>query len=406
MYPAFVLSGFNPVEVLKGRMTGTKQGAFLRKALVVFQFAASLFLLTGTLTVFQQIQYMRSQKLGINVNETFVIKPPVIITDSTFMRQMTAFKQTIQQESSVKNIAVSTTIPGQPVDWNAGGIKLVGTDESTQKQYRVIGVDFDFIKTYDLKLIAGRTFSKEFGTDDHAVIFNRKGAEQLGFNKPEEAVGKRIDFWGEQFTNAGVAENFHNQSLREAYEPLIIRLIPDVSGYVSIKTDAQHAQAVIAKTKTEWNNFFPGNTFEYFFLDEYFGRQYNADQRFGQVFGLFTMLAILVACLGLSGLASFTTLQRTKEIGIRKVLGASVPGILKLLYREFALLLFIAFLVAAPLAWIMISDWLQGYAFRTNVQWYYFVLPFITIVLIALVTVSFQSLRAAFANPVKSLRAE
>jgi len=306
----------------------------------------------------------------------------------------------------VKNITVSTSIPGEAVGWNAGGIKLVGTDESTQKQYRVIGVDYDYLKTYGLKLIAGRAFATEFVTDDHAVIFNRKGIEQLGFNKPEEALGKQIDFWGEQYTIRGVTENFHQQSLREAYEPLILRCIPDVSGYMSVKVNTAQVSQTVDRVKVSWNKFFPGNTFDYFFLDDHFDEQYQADKRFGQVFGLFTTLAILVGCLGLFGLASFITLQRTKEIGIRKVLGASIASILALLYREFALLLVVAFFIATPIAWMTTSKWLQGYAFRTDIHWIYFVLPFFIIVAIAWMTVSFQSIKAAIANPVKSLRTE
>lgn len=406
LYPAFVLSGFQPIKVLKGKMTATKQGGLLRKSLVVFQFAASLFLLIGTITVYKQIQYMRKQSLGIDISQTLIINPPLVKNDSTFFTQITSFKQQLLQQPSITGISVSTTIPGQAVDWNAGGIKLVGTDESTQKQYRVIGADWDFIKTYNLKIIAGRAFSKDFGEDPHAVIFNRKGIEQLGFNKPEEALGKKIDFWGEQYTVAGVTENFHNQSLRESFEPLIIRLIPEVGGYVSIKTTAKDASVIIDKVKAEYNTFFPGNTIEYFFLDDHFDAQYKADQRFGQVFGLFTILAIFVGCLGLFGLASFTTLQRTKEIGIRKVLGASVTEILNLLYREFALLLCIAFVVAVPLAWYTVSTWLQSYAFRIDIHWYYFVLPFIAMITIALATVSFQSVKAALANPINSLKSD
>ncbi|HZI54426.1 MAG TPA: FtsX-like permease family protein, partial [Chitinophagaceae bacterium] len=257
-----------------------------------------------------------------------------------------------------------------------------------------------------IKLIAGRYFSREFGTDDSAVIFNKRGFEQLGLNKPEEAIGKRIDFWGRRYTIIGIADNFHQQSLREAFEPLIFRLIPDVRGYLSIKTPASKAGGTISLVKSNWDKFFPGNTFEYFFLDDHFDAQYKADQRFGQVFGLFTSLAIFVACLGLFGLASFTTTQRTKEIGIRKVLGASVAGILRLLYREFAVLLLIAFVLTVPLAWFTIKNWLQGYAFRIDIHWAYFVIPFATILLIALLTVSFQSVKAAIANPVKSLRTE
>jgi len=406
LYPAFVLSGFRPIEVLNGKMTSTKQSALLRKSLVVFQFAASLFLLIGTVTVYRQIQYMRKQSLGINIDQTLVVNAPIVGIDSTFLQKMTAFKQELQQQSSIHNVTVSTSIPGEAVGWNAGGIKLVGADESAANQYRVIGVDYDYIKTYGLKLIAGRPFSKEFGSDKNSVIFNRKGIEQLGFTKPAEALGKKIDFWGEQYTIEGITENFHQQSLRETYEPLILRLIPDVNGFMSVKTNAAKASETISAVKAEWKKFFPGNTFEYFFLDDHFDEQYKADQRFGQVFTLFTSLAILVACLGLFGLASFTTLQRTKEIGIRKVLGASVINILNLLFREFALLLLIAFIIAAPVAWFTTSNWLQGYAFRIGLQWTYFVLPFAMIIAIALITVSFQSIKAAIANPVKSLRTE
>ena len=406
LYPAFVLSGFQPIDVLKGKMSATSKGSLLRKGLVVFQFTASLFLLIGTLAVYQQIQYMRKQSLGINIDQTLVVRQPRVLTDSIYGQNMAALKESLNQQSGIKGVTISTSIPGEEVGWNAGGIKLVGKDESAQKQYRVIGMDHDYMKQYGIKLIAGRYFSREFGTDDSAVIFNKRGFEQLGLDKPEDAIGKRIDFWGRRYTIVGVSENFHQQSLREAFEPLIFRLIPDVRGYLSIKTPASNASQTIALVKSNWDKFFPGNTFEYFFLDDHFDQQYKADQRFGQVFGLFTLMAILVACLGLFGLASFTTLQRTKEIGIRKVLGASVSGILKLLYKEFALLLLIAFIIAIPLAWLTISNWLQGYSFRINIHWSYFLVPFVAIMIVALLTVSFQSIKAAVANPVKSLRTE
>jgi putative ABC transport system permease protein len=406
LYPAFVLSGFKPIEVLKGKLIATTKGTLLRKGLVVFQFTASLFLLIGTLAVYRQIQYMRKQSLGINIDQTLVVKPPAVLTDSTYVQNMSAFKEALNQQTGIKGVTISTSIPGEPVGFNAGGIKLVGTDESTQKQYRVIQMDHGYLKQYGIKLIAGRYFSKDFSTDDSAVIFNKKGFEQLGLNKPEDAVGKRIDFWGRRYTIVGVTENFHQQSLHEAFEPLIFQLDPDVRGYLSVKTPASKASQTIALVKSNWDKFFSGNTFEYFFLDDHFDQQYKADQRFGQVFGLFTLLAILVACLGLFGLASFTTIQRTKEIGIRKVLGASVLGILKLLYQEFAMLLLIAFVIAVPIAWLTVGNWLQSYAFRINMHWSYFLIPFITIMIIALLTVSFQSIKAAIANPVKSLRTE
>lgn len=406
MYPAFVLSNFKPIEVLKGKLGTTRKGALLRKSLVVFQFTASLFLLIGTITVYKQIQYMRKQSLGLNIDQTMVLPEPIVGIDSTFKQKIVSFKQELQRQSSIKDITVSTSVPGEAVGWNAGGIKLVEQDESKQKQYRVIGVDYDYLKTYGLKIIAGRAFSKDFGSDKNSVIFNRKAAEQIGFNDPKEAIGRKIDFWGDQYTIEGIAENFHQQSLREDFEPLILRLIPDVNGSISIKATAGNIPQTIDKVKAEWAKFFPGNTFEYFFLDEHFDAQYKADQQFGKVFIIFTSLAILVACLGLFGLASFTTLQRTKEIGIRKVLGASVPTILRMLFKDFAILLLIAFAIAVPIALLSIIEWLQGYAFRINIHFSFFVLPFFIIILIAFLTVSFQSVKAALANPVKSLRTE
>ncbi|MGA0559781.1 ABC transporter permease [Larkinella sp. VNQ87] len=406
LYPAFVLSGFQPVTVLKGKLITSRQGTVLRKSLVVFQFAASLFLLVGTLAVFRQIQFMREQSLGLSIDQTLVINPPIIKKDSTFMRQMVAFKDELLRQPAIRHIAASSVVPGQASDWNAGGIRLKGTDVSKGSQYRVIAVDYDFLKTFDLKLIAGRDFSKEYGLEKKAVIFNKMAIRQLGFTNPADAIGKEIDFWGDIFTIVGVTDNFHQQSLRDAYEPLILRLIPDVRGYFSVKLATSQLQSTLATLRTEWNRFFPGNPFEYFFLDEHFNAQYQADQRFGQVFGLFTGLAILVACLGLFGLASFTTAQRTKEIGIRKVLGASVFEIVQMLYKEFALLVLIACVVATPLAWYAVSQWLQGYAFKSEVQWWLFVLPFVVVLLIALLTVSFQSVKAALMNPVTSLRSE
>ena len=406
LYPAFVLSNFKPIEVLKGNIGSTGQSSVLRKSLVVFQFAASLFLLIGTVTVYRQVRYMRQQSLGINIDQTLVITPPNIGIDSTYLDKMTALKQELSQNTAIKSLTLSTSVPGEAIDWNVGGIRIVGAAESTQKQYRLVRVDYDFMKAFGLKLIAGRAFSKEFGNDGHSVIFSRKGIEQLGFDKPQEAIGKKIDFWGDQCTIVGVAENFHQQSLRASYDPMFFQVVANVQGALSIKMGTANVADNINAVKTAWSKFFPGNVFEYFFLDDHFNDQYKADQRFGSVFGLFTSLAVLVACMGLFGLASFTTLQRTKEIGIRKVLGASVISILKLLYREFALLILVAFGIAIPIAWYFLTHWLQSYAFRININWISFVLPFIIITVIAVITVSFQSLKAAMANPVKCLKAE
>jgi len=404
-YPAIVLSSFRPVEVMKGKLAASSGGIILRKVMVVFQFAASIFLLIGSLTVYRQVSYMEKQNLGINIDQTLVIKPPLAHIDS-FYRSMNAFKNESLRDPSVKSITVSTSIPGEPVNWNAGGIKLKGTDQSQGKQYRIIGGDYDYLKAYGAKLIAGRIFSKDFTTDPHTVVFNEKATEEMGFEKPEQAVGKEIDFWGEVYTIIGVVENYHQQSLHDAYDALIFRCIPDVRGNVSIKINTANLPQTLATLKNNWKAFFPQDQFDYFFLDQHFNEQYHADKQFGQVFATFTGIGILVACLGLFGLVSFTIVQRTKEIGIRKVLGASVNTILQLLYKDFAQLVVIAFIVSAPLGWYATHQWLQTYAFRINISWMFFVIPFIAVALIAMATVSYLSVKAALMNPVKSLKTE
>ncbi|WEA03130.1 ABC transporter permease [Mucilaginibacter sp. SJ] len=404
-YPAIVLSAFRPVEVMKGKILASPGGVILRKAMVVFQFAASIFLLIGSLTVFKQLKYMQSQKLGVKIDQTLVIKAPLVKVDS-FYRSMSSFKHECLAQSAVKSVTVSTSIPGEPVGWNAGGIKLVGSDQSTSKQYRIIGADYDYLNAYDMKLIAGRKFSKEFGDEPHKVVFTKKGIEQLGFNKPADALGKRIDFWGQVYEIIGVADNFHQQSLHDAYDAMIFRCIPDVRGPVSVKISTTNLPQTIAELKKTWAAFFPGDQFDYFFLDQHFNEQYKTDQRFGQVFGVFTGIAIFVACLGLFGLVSYTIVQRTKEIGIRKVLGASVNSILRLLYKDFALLVVVSFVISAPIGWYAIHQWLQTYAFRMDINPFLFVIPFFLVLLVAFATVSFLSVKAALMNPVKSLKTE
>jgi putative ABC transport system permease protein len=389
-YPAIVLSAFRPVEVMKGKILASPRGVIL---------------LIGSLTVFRQLKYMQSQKLGVKIDQTLVIKAPLIKVDS-FYRSMSSFKHECLAQSAVKSVTVSTSIPGEPVQWNAGGIKLVGSDQSTSKQYRIIGADYDYLNAYDIKLIAGRKFSKEFGDEPHSVVFSKKGVEQLGFSKPAEALGKRIDFWGQVYTIVGVADNFHQQSLHDAYDAIIFRCIPDVRGQVSVKVSTTNMPQTIAELKKTWAAFFPGDQFDYFFLDQFFNKQYKTDQRFGQVFGVFTGIAIFVACLGLFGLVSYTIVQRTKEIGIRKVLGASVNSILRLLYKDFALLVVVSFVISAPIGWYAISKWLQTYAFRMDINPFLFVIPFLLVMLIAFATVSFLSVKAALMNPVKSLKTE
>jgi len=404
-YPAIVLSSFRPVEVMKGKLSASPRGIVLRKGMVVFQFAASIFLLVGSLTVFKQIEYMQKQNLGINIDQTLVIKAPLAKVDS-FYRTMQNFKDESLKLANVKSITASTAVPGEPIGWNAGGIKLVGADQSTAKQYRVVGADFDYLGAFNFKLLAGRKISKDFPTDTGSVVLSKKAAEQLGYDKPADAINKRMDFWGKVYNVVGVVDNYHQQSLRDAYDAIIFRCIPDVRGDVSVKIGTADVQQTVESLRANWKKFFPEDQFDYFFLDTHFNEQYHADKQFGQVFAVFTGIGILVACLGLFGLVSYTIVQRTKEIGIRKVLGATVNNILKLLYQDFAVLIVIAFIVSIPLAWYAIHKWLQTYAFRIDINVLFFIIPFLTVIVIAFTAVSYLSVKAALMNPVKSLKTE
>jgi len=407
LYPAFVLSSFKPVEVLKGKLVKTTHGALLRQSLVVIQFAASVALMVGTYAVYRQLKYMQSQDLGVDIDKTLVLRGPNV-RDSTYTGKLNSFKTEMLNIPGVNQLAASTEIPGNKVKWNAGGIRLVGSDPNKTNQYRIIGIDYDFIDAYGLKVLKGRNFSKEHGTDPKAVLFNEAAIKLMGFNKAEDALNKEVDFWGEQYKIVGVVSNHHQESLREAYDAFIYRLIPESNNYYSVTVDpgSNNMSEILKATEDKWASFFPGNPFEYFFLDDHFQQQYKADQQFGKTFGLFAVLAIIVACLGLFGLVSFVTTQRTKEIGIRKVLGAGVPGILMLLSKDFIKPILISFAIATPVTWYFLNEWLGSYAFKIEISPMMFIIPAISILLISVVTVSVQTIKAASANPVKNLRTE
>jgi putative ABC transport system permease protein len=406
LYPAFVLSSFKPISILKGRLSKTSHGALLRQSLVVIQFIASVILMVGTFAVYRQLHFMQHQDLGVNITQTLVLRGPGSV-DSTYEKKLTAFKTETLTIPGVKQLAVSTSVPGSQTGWNAGGIRLVGSDPTSANQYRVIGIDNDFLNTFELKLLAGRNFFPGLA-DSTSVLFNEAAIKKLGFNKPEDVISKRIEFWGIQYTIVGVVSNHHQESLRQDYDAHIFRFMPDANSYYSLKlsSDRNNWQEIITSVQRQWKNFFPGNPFEYFFLDEHFAEQYKADMQFGQTFGLFAGLAIFVSCLGLLGLASFVTSQRTKEIGIRKIVGANLPNILLLLTKDFMKPLIVSFIIATPLTWFLLQKWLENYAFRITLNPWMFILPILLILLIALFTVSSQTLKAATANPAKSLRTE
>jgi len=307
---------------------------------------------------------------------------------------------------SVKKMTGSSEIPGNLIYWTMGS-KRVGLDQEVGStvMYRV-GIDHDFFSTYGNRVLAGRVFAPEYTADSSSVVINRKTLEVMGFKDAEDAIGGMIAFGEDTLTVVGVVENYHQEGLKNDFRPTAFHLAPNDQAYYSLKVDTNELTQTLAYAREKYSQLFPGNPFEYFFLDTFFNRQYKNDQQFGQVFGFFAMLAIFVASLGLFGLASFTASQRTKEIGIRKVLGSTVSNIFLLLSKDFLKLVIVANFIAIPLVWVLMNNWLDSFAFRIDIGVWIFVVSALVTTLIALITVSYQSISAAIANPVRSLRYE
>lgn len=405
LYPAFVLSSYKPVDVLKGRFSKTSQGALFRKGMVILQFVASITLIVGTYTVFQQITFMRNQKLGVNIDQTLVINTPAV-ADSTYENKYEVFKETVLKYPEITSFASSTSVPGRQPDWNAGGIRRLSQQGDESHQYRIIMMDHDFIPGYGLEVLSGRSFSGETPNEWTNVMMNESAAKLMGFKDTEQAINDQIFFWGDTFRIVGVLKDFHQESLKKSVEPLIFRYNKAPGGYYSIKLNVANVQESISKIESTWKEFYPGSPFSYFFLDDYYNEQYKADQQFGKAFGVFSGLAIFIACLGLFGLSSLMALQRTKEIGVRKVLGATVGSILTLVGRDLLTLIAIAVVVATPVSWYIMSEWLNSFATRVGLNVLTFALPCIAVLVVAALTISIHTIKAARTNPVKSLRYE
>ncbi len=423
LYPALVLSAYQPVQVLKGRLVQRSRGITIRQSLVVFQFVASVTLMMGTFTVYRQLNYMRHKDLGIDITQTLIIAAPQARRETyedelAFYRKNNGFKAEISRYPGITGITATSNVPGIPIDWAPRYFRRADAPDAAAVNRPTMAVGPEFIDQFNLKVIAGEKVSPEKAKGMRAgnitpIMLNEAAVRACGFASPEKAIGQAIfmrNGSGKNFENrvVGVLRDFHQQSLKETYTPLIFLISEDAGAitHYALKVNGPHIRETIAQIETTYKSLFPGSPFEYFFLDDFFNQQYQADQQFGYVFGLFTGLAIFVACLGLFGLCLFTTAQRTKEIGIRKVLGASVGSIVSLLSKDFLKLVLVANVLAWPLAYWGMQNWLQNYSFRIPVSAVLFVVPALLVVAVALLTVSFQAVRAAVANPVKSLRSE
>ncbi|MEI6614141.1 MAG: ABC transporter permease [Chrysiogenales bacterium] len=406
LYPVLVLSSFKPAIVLKGKLGNTSRGMNLRKSLVVFQFVMAFGLLISTFTVFRQISFMKNQDLGFNLEKKLVIRAPRV-RRASFGSTLQTFRQQLLKNSHISDFCVGTDVPGKQVLWDAGGIRRVGTDDN--KNYQIVGIDYDYVRVFALKFVAGRNFGKEYPADASALILNETAVKWLGFKGPAAAIGQKIIYWDTIYTVVGVLADYHQQSLKQLFEPHIFRFMPegrDVRGLFVLKLDTHEMESTLSGIRRLFNDFFPDNPFEYFFLDDYYNQQYKADELFGKVFALFSSLAIIVTSLGILGLSSFMAIQRTKEIGIRKVLGASTARILFLLGKDFLQLIVISFAIAAPISYFFMHYWLQSFALRTEMTAGLFLYPLAIVLTVTIATIGSYIIKAATANPVECLRFE
>ena len=409
-YPAFVLSSFKPILVLKGKFTTSGKGIFLRRALVIGQFAITVILIIGSFVVYKQIKYVNEQDLGFNLSQIILVKPPELTGwDSTFIKKENTFTEELKQVPNVMGAATSWNLVGGETG-RSFNVRRSDQDASVHLTMRHTAISIGYLNLYQIKLLAGRDYvSTDFNPDFgklHNILLNKSATKLLGYSSPIEAIGKTIMRGNKKWDIIGVINDYHQKSLRYPIEPTMLMPAYSTNSYISVKLKTQNLQATVADIKKEYDLFFPGNLFDYSFVDERFDAQYRSDRLFGKVFALFSGFAIFIASLGLLGLSLFATMQRTKEIGVRKVLGASVSNVVFLLSKDFIRLVIIAFIIASPIAYLIMYNWLLDFTYRITISWWIFLLAGLLAVFIALATISFQAIKAAMANPVKSLRTE
>lgn len=408
-YPAFYLSSFRPIKVLKGKFSNSLAAVSLRKGLVVFQFIISIVLIVASVVIANQMRYLRQKDLGFQKDQQIIIP----LRTSTAKNSVQAFKDAVANNTSIRSVGTSMAYPGifNPQDWL---MYRQGQTMNNSKQVYINLVDNNFLQTLGVKLVAGRLFSSEFTADTlTSFVINEEAVKEFGFASPQDAVGKWLaaDWDGEQnrFNIVGVVKDFHFKDLHENIEPFAFRFYNDANAgfnYMIARSGGSNIGQSLSTLETTWKRLNPNEPFEYSFLDQDFQKNYEAENRQAGLIDYFTVIAIIISCLGLFGLATFTAEQRTKEIGIRKVLGASVYGVVGLLSKDFMKLVSVAILIGSPLAWYIMNKWLQNFAYQTAIRWQVFVLTTLIAIVIAFVAISFQAVKAALSNPVKSLRTE
>lgn len=405
IYPALFMSSFQPVKTLKGLFKVAGSNISFRKVLVVTQFSISIILIITTAIVFQQLSYMQNKSLGFDKDHIVVIP-----YNSALNPNYDAFRNELLSGSGFKDAGRSSRIPtGRLLD-NMGASVLSGDSlQDVKTDIKFLSVDYDFIPTYGIKMAAGRNISREYGTDTLSFILNEAAVKAIGWKSPADAVGKDFKYGNTRGHIVGVVKDFHFESMHQAIAPMIFEMFPPSFSYynnLSVKFSGNNIPASLAHLEKTWKKFLPEIPYQYSFLDERFNTLYESEQKQGTLFTVFACIAIFIACLGLFGLSAFAITQRVKEIGVRKVLGASVGSIVSLLSKDFLMLVLVAAVIAFPVAWFAMYNWLEDFAYRISMPFWIFIVAAVAALLVALLTVSFQAIKAALSNPVRSLRTE
>jgi len=411
-YPAYFVTTFDSVRSLKGAGTTGDGRQLLRKVLVVFQLAIACLLLSGSLLIMKQLDYIKNRPLGYQQEQ--IINIPLYSqninsyfrqNDSTFQVRLQSFRDRIETQSGVNSTTLNSGSPGQGVVFR--GTIPDGFSNEDNLFIANLSVDDDFIKTFGIETVAGRSFSKDFPSDEQqAFMVNETAIKEFNWDSPEKAIGKTINREGKKGTVIGVVRDFHFADLTTPVSAIVLSMDRNQFGNLSVRFDNTSVQQTLEKMEAEWNNLFPEKAFEFTFLDEQLNQQYSSFQNFGSIIEAFTLIAILISCLGVYGLVLYTVQRKVKEIGVRKVLGATMPNILMIVYRDFALLIAIGFSIAVPLTWWLINRWFSNFIYHTTIDMFTFLFSLSLVLVVVFLTISYQALRAASANPVKSLRSE
>lgn len=402
LYPAFVLSAFKPALILKGKFMGSASGRLVRKAMILVPFITAIILVSCLFIIYKQISFLQEQQLGFDVKQKLVIRDSEVY-DSLYSTRLTTFKKELIRIPGIKTSTYVSVVPGEPIIYSANSVRRIKADNADVNQYKRLWVDENFIEVFGLTLLAGRNFTTE-SVPRKTLLINELASKTLGFQRPEDAIDEKIIFMSDTANVIGVVNNFHHESPKDPMVPVIYGFRPDGGMFFLIPVETTSVQVVVHKVENLFMQIFPGQPFNYFFLDEKYNNQYKLDVQFGKMIGLLSALLMMVTGLGLFGLSAYTASVRTKEIGIRKVLGATEGRIVVMLCREYLILIIIATIIAIPCAWYAMSLWLDSFANKIEIDIWMFLVPASFIVFITLLTISFQTIKAAVTNPVDTLR--